>query len=78
MESYRVITLPNSWKRAGQGELPSGFRYQRGSQILELPWGAAVEAREGCEYPFEFNQAEQKFLVHTGFLKTHKTLFKPL
>ena len=78
MKSYRVQTPADKPKRPGQTPLKDHFAFKQGSQELKLPWGAVVEAREHCEYPFEFSKNEQKYLAHIDFIKSHKNLFNPL
>ncbi len=78
MKSYRVKTPTESPKRTGQNALRDHFRFTAGEKVLKLPWGTVVEAREHCEYPFEFSTSEQKYLVHIEFIRSHKNLFNSI
>ncbi len=78
MKSYRVIVGNDSPKRAGQTALRDYFQFTEGEKVLKLPWGTVVEAREQCQYPFEFSTSEQKYLVHIEFIRSHKNLFNSI
>lgn len=74
MTSWRLKRPDDTRIRAGQSDLPEGLRY--GNQ--ELPWGTVVEVRAKCEFPFEFDEAEQKYLIHIDYLQPRRSMFESL